>query len=202
MQRRHWRILALGVLLVAIAGAPQAAHPQPVPAVKVLPAPEDATKKTVLVGRSLAGDMIIQLEFEPVKAMWMAMGNPPVMGMEHRVKPGELFHVEVKPIDPRSMTRIPYVDIKFTALNKDKMQAIVEDLHPMWGSSGLHYAANSALLGDGPYEATVIVSVPTFTRDLKDKNLWMTPVAAKFHFKLVDGKLTEVSEPTAEIRKK
>jgi uncharacterized protein involved in high-affinity Fe2+ transport len=64
----------------------------------------------------------------------------------------------------------------------------------MWGSSGLHYSANSTLLGNGSYAATVTVAVPTFERELKDKDLWSKPVSAKFHFKLMDGKLTEVSE--------
>lgn len=67
-------------------------------------------------------------------------------------------------------------------------------LVPMWGSSGLHYSANSALLGNGRYAATVTVDVPTFQRELKDKDLWSKPVSAKFHFKLKDGRLTEVSE--------
>ena len=64
----------------------------------------------------------------------------------------------------------------------------------MWGSSGLHYSANSALLGDGAYAATVTVDVPTFQRELKDKDLWSKQVNAKFHFKLANGKLTEVSQ--------
>jgi hypothetical protein len=192
------RNVVWALVLVALVTAPQSAARDGSPTVKVLPVAEDATQKTVLVGRSLAEGMIIQLELEPAKAMWMPMGNPPVMGMEHNVAPGESFHVEVKPIDPRSRTRIPYVDIKFAALNRDKWQAVVVDLHPMWGSSGLHYAANSRLAGDGTYEATVIVGVPTLTRDLKDKDLWMKPAAVKFHFKLVNGKLTEVTEPMAE----
>ena len=65
----------------------------------------------------------------------------------------------------------------------------------MWISSGLHYSANSALLGDGVYDATVQVDVPTFQRELKDKDLWSKPVLANFHFKLINGKLTEVSAP-------
>jgi uncharacterized protein involved in high-affinity Fe2+ transport len=69
-------------------------------------------------------------------------------------------------------------------------------LPPMWGSSGLHYSDNSALLDDGTYEATLTVDVPTFQRELKDKDLWSSPVSTKFHFKLKDGKLTEVSEPS------
>lgn len=64
----------------------------------------------------------------------------------------------------------------------------------MWGGTGLHYAFNSRLVGDGTYEAKVTVRVPTFTRDLEDKR-WMVPAIGKFHFKLVGGKLTEVSEP-------
>ena len=68
----------------------------------------------------------------------------------------------------------------------------------MWGGSGLHYAYNSGLAGDGVYDATVTVEVPNFARDLKHKDLWSAPVTARFHFKLAGGKLVEVSEPTAD----
>jgi uncharacterized protein involved in high-affinity Fe2+ transport len=64
----------------------------------------------------------------------------------------------------------------------------------MWGDSGLHYSANSALLGDGAYAATVTVAVPSFQRELKDKDLWSKPVSVNFHFKLKEGKLVEVSQ--------
>jgi hypothetical protein len=67
----------------------------------------------------------------------------------------------------------------------------------MWGSSGLHYSENSALAGDGIYSATVTIGVPSFAREMKDKNLWSKPVAGKFHFRLKDGMLIEVSEPIA-----
>ena len=67
-------------------------------------------------------------------------------------------------------------------------------LPPMWGESGLHYSENSALLGDGAYLATITADVPTFHRELKDKNLWSKPVSTNFHFKLLNGKVTEVTE--------
>lgn len=185
--------LALGTALAAVGSAAQATEPS----IKVLAAPEDATQKTVLVGRNVAGAMIIQLELEPAKAMWMQMGNPSTW-TEHEVGAGELFHVEVKPIDPKSKTRISYADVRFAAVNSDNGQRVQGILHPMWGGSGLHYAMNSGLAGNGTYVATVTVSAPTFARDLKDKNRWMQPATATFHFKLAGGKLTEVSEPMAE----
>jgi hypothetical protein len=40
----------------------------------------------------------------------------------------------------------------------------------------------------------VTVAVPTFQRELKDKDLWSKPITAKYHFKLKDGKLIEVSQ--------
>ena len=79
---------------------------------------------------------------------------------------------------------------------KETGKTLALPLPPMWGSSGLHYSANSALLGDGTYAATVTVDVPTFQRELKDKDLWSKPVSAKFHFKLADRKLTEISQPS------
>ncbi len=188
------RVLALAATLAAVLAGGGAGAQDAKPKVKVLPAAEDATKKTVLVGRATAGGMFIQFELEPAKGMWMPAGNPP-MWMEHKVGAGEVFHVEVKPIDPKSKTRISYAEVKFTALNRNNGKKTELGLHPMWGGSGLHYAANSGLSGDGTYAATITVSVPTFARDPKDKGLWTKPATATFHFKLVGGKLTEVSEP-------
>lgn len=185
---------ALAFALLAVLWGPEAALAAAGPKVKMLSVAEDATKKTVLVGRAMAEGMIIQFELEPAKGMWMPMGNPP-MWMEHKVGAGELFHVEVKPIDPKSKTRVSYADVKFSAVNRGSGKKTEIGLHPMWGGSGLHYAANSGLSGDGTYEATVTVGVPAFARDPKQKDLWNRPATAKFHFKLAGGKLTEVSEP-------
>ena len=168
------------------------------PKVKTLSATEDATQKTVLIGRNLAGNMVVIFELEPAKSMWMQMGNK---WAEHPVGKGELYHVEVKPVDPKSGTRISYAAVKFSAVNRDNKKKVSGTLHPMWGGSGLHYAANSPLAGDGSYEATIDVGVPAFGRATTDKDLWMKPVTTKFHFKLKDGKVVEVSEPVTETRK-
>ena len=169
---------------------------QPVePKVKTLSAPADPLKKAVLIGRVATGNMIVQLELEGSESMWMQMGNPPVWG-EHGPGKDEKYHVELKLTDPKSKTRISYANITFAAVNKDTSQNMSLVLPPMWGSSGLHYSANSALLGDGAYLVTVSVDVPTFQRELKDKSLWAKPVNAMFHFKLKDGKLTEVTRPS------
>ncbi len=170
------------------------------PKVKVLSAAEDATQKTVLIGRNLADGMIVIFELEAAKAMRMPMGNPPKW-TEHAVGKGEIFHVEVKPVDPKSKTRISYAEVKFSAINRDNKKKISGTLHPMWGGSGLHYAVNSPLAGDGTYETTITVGVPGFGRAPADKDLWMKPVTTKFHFKLTGGKVVEVSEPVEEIRK-
>ena len=162
------------------------------PKVKALSTPEDATQKTVLVGRNVAGNMMVIFELEPAKGMWMQMGKT---WAEHPVGKGEIFHVEVKPVDLKSKTRISYAEVAFSAVNRDNKKKVSATLHPMWGGSGLHYAANSLLAGDGVYEATITVGVPTFARDPKDKELWMQPVTTRFHFKLAGGKLVEVSEP-------
>ena len=208
--RRPSLLVLIAALAIALPGtvlAGQSAEPQ----IKPLVTPMNPAKETVLIGRASAGDMIIQLELEPSKAMWMAMTasvqiemdnskgrwvvlTTPAKWAEHAIEKGELYHVEVKPIDPRSKTRIPYAEVKFKAVNKDTGKSVEDRLHPMWGGSGLHYAFNSGLAGDGTYEATVTVGVPTFARGLDD-NRWMEPATGKFHFKLAGGKLTEVSEP-------
>lgn len=163
------------------------------PKVKILAVKADPSKKAVLVGRVTTSGMVLQLEIEGAEAMWMQMGNPPVWGA-HAPGPDERYHVEFKLSDPKSKTRIPYAEIVFTATNRDTGKTMQMVLPPMWGSSGLHYSGNSALLGDGAYSAMTTVNVPTFQRELKDKDLWSKPVSAKFHFRLKDGMLTEVSE--------
>src|SRR3989304_4289945 len=132
--------------------------------------------------------MVIMFEIEPAKSMWMPMGSP-AKWTEHAAGKGEVFHVEVKPIDPRSNTRIAYANVSFEAVNRGNGKKVKATLHPMWGGSGLHYSANHALAGDGTYQATVTVGVPGFARDMKDKELWMKPASARFHFKLAGGKL-------------
>ena len=167
------------------------------PKAKVLSVAEDATQKTVLVGRTLVNNMIVMFELEPAKAMWMQMGGAGKW-MEHGVGPNERFHVEVKPIDPASKTRISHADVKFEATNKSNGKKLSADLHPMWGGSGLHYAANSTLAGDGVYQARITVGVPAFARDAKNKELWLKPTTATFHLRLAGGKLVEVTEPADE----
>lgn len=192
------RITLTAAVIAVFASGPLAAM-ETAPTVKVLAAPADATKKTVLVGRALSEGMIIMFELEPAKAMLMQMGGK---WMEHGVGPGERFHVEVKPIDPGSKTRISHADVIFEATNKTTGKTLRADLHPMWGGSGLHYAANHTLAGDGVYEARITVSPPQFARDVKSKNLWMKPAQGSFHFKLANGKLTEVSEPADQTARK
>ena len=183
-------ITAAVSFLMAVGGAAaQVAEPK----VKTLPAAADPLKKAVLIGRVATSGMILQLELEGSESMWMQMGNPPVWDA-HSPGADERYHVEFKLTDPKTKTRIPYAGITFAATNKDNGKTMTLLLPPMWGSSGLHYSANSALLGDGTYSATTTVDTPTFQRELKDKGLWSKPVSAKFHFRLQGGKLTEVSE--------
>lgn len=162
--------------------------------VKTLAVAADPLKKAVLIGRVATEGMVFQLELEGSEAMWMRMGNPSVWG-SHSPSADERYHVELKLDDPKSKTRIPYANVTFEATNTSTGKATTLSLPPMWGSSGLHYSSNSALLGDGVYAAVVKVDVPTFQRELKDKDLWSKPVHANFHFKLINGKLTEVSTP-------
>jgi Fe2+ transport protein len=163
------------------------------PVVRKLAPAANPVENAVLVGRVAADGMVLQLELEGSEPMWMQMGSPPSWNA-HQPGAGERYHVEVKVTDPATKTRIPYAGITFAATLTETGKTMSMSLPPMWGSSGLHYSDNSALLGDGTYAATLTVDVPTFQRELKDKDLWPAPVSAKFHFKLKDGKLTEVSE--------
>lgn len=185
-------LIVLASLTMAEAAAAQVAEPK----VKLVNPAADPVKKAVLVGRVATGGMIFQLELEGSEAMWMQMGTPPKWGA-HTPGTDERYHIELKLSDLKSKTRIPYASITFAANHKETGKSMSVVLPPMWGHSGLHYSENSALLGDGTYSAMITVDVPTFQRELKDKDLWSAPVSAKFHFKLKDGKLTEVSQPTA-----
>lgn len=167
--------------------------------VKVLSPAEDITKSTVLIGRSTVDNMLVTLEIEGTEAMWMPMGNPLKWHALPAAK-ADMFHVEVKPIDPVSKTRISYAEVKISALNLDTKKKWSGKLHPSWGGSGLHYGYNSPLAGDGNYEATVTVGVPSFGRTDENKDMWTKPVVAKFHFKLAGTKITEVTEAEPELK--
>ena len=168
-------------------------------AVKNLPTPKDPTQETVLIGRTISDGLTLQLELEAAEAMWMPMGKP-AKWTAHTPAKNERYHIEVKATDNATKTRLPYAVVTFTATNKDNGKPVKAVLPPMWGSSGLHYSENSALAGDGIYAATVTVGVPSFAREMKDKDLWSKPVSARFHFRLKDGALIEVSEPTPELK--
>ena len=182
--------LFAGVALATLPALAQA----PEPRTKLLQTAADPAKGAVLIGRVTTGGMGFQLEIEGSEAMWMQMGSPPTW-RAHQPGADERFHVEFKLTDPRSKTRIPYAEVVFTATNRDNGRTMTLALPPMWGSSGLHYSANSALLGDGAYAAVVTVAVPTFQRELKDKDLWSRPNSAAFHYRLRDGKVVEISQP-------
>ncbi len=147
---------------------------------------KDPARETVLIGVKEAGDMIIKLEIEPAQAMVMPMHG---MWMEMKPEAGEIHHFEVKPEDPGSKTRLSYAAVKFRAVNTSNGKAVEKELHAMWGGSGLHYAANGALPGDGVYVATVTVEPPTFARGPKNKDLWRKPTQAEFRFTFREGRV-------------
>ena len=184
--------LAATAALPVAAAIAQAVDPK----IIVLAAPKDPAQGAVLIGRAISDGLSLQLEVEGAEAMWMAMGTP-AKWREHQPAKTERYHIEFKVTDLATKTRLPYAVITFTATNKDNGKGVTVVLPPMWGSSGLHYSDNSALAGDGAYSATVTVGVPTFAREMKDKALWSKPVSARFHFRLKDGMIIEVSEPIA-----
>lgn len=185
-------LIALGTAIAfpVVVGLAHAAEPQ----IKVLPSPQDPTREAVLIGSAVSDGLTFELELEGAEAMWMPMGTP-AQWREHAPAKNERYHIEFKVTDNTTKTRLPYSTITFAATNKDNGKTVETILPPMWGSSGLHYSENSALAGDGVYAATVTVGVPTFAREMKDKDLWSKPVSARFHFRLKDGMLVEVSEP-------
>lgn len=163
------------------------------PRVRALPTPEDPAQKTVLLGRNVTDSMIVTLELEPVKSLWLQTGNPPKW-REHTVRKGEIYHLDVKPVDPDSKVVISYAEVGYKGVNRTNGKKVSGTLHPIWDSSGLHYAANSPLAGEGNYEITISVGMPTFGRVRQYKDMWLKPVTSKFHFKLVNGKVMDASE--------
>lgn len=182
--------LGTAIAFPVVAGLAQAAEPR----IKVLASPQDPTKEAVLIGSAISDGLTFELELEGAEAMWMPMGTP-AQWSEHVPASNERYHIELKVTDNATKTRLPYSTITFNATNKDNGQNLEVVLPPMWGSSGLHYSENTALAGDGVYTATVTAGVPTFAREMKDKDLWSKPVSARFHFRLKDGMLVEVSAP-------
>ena len=164
------------------------------PKIIVFSAPKDPTQAAVLIGRANSDGLTLQLEIEGAEAMWMTMGIP-TKWREHKPTKAERYHIEFKATDNTTKTRLPYARVTFSATNTDTKKQVKLVLPPMWGGSGLHYSNNSALLGDGTYTARVTVAVPSFAREMKDKELWSKPIVSRFHFKLKDGMLIEVSEP-------
>jgi uncharacterized protein involved in high-affinity Fe2+ transport len=158
---------------------------------------KDPTKETVLIGVQTAAvgtpdEMLIKFELEPAKPMLMPPGMHGSTAMVMAPRTDEKYHFEVKPEDPKSKTRISYAAVRLTAVNTNNGKKVELDLHPMWGSSGLHYSANGPLPGDGIYTATVVVSPPTFARDAtKEKDRWMRPLKAEFRFRFEKGLIIE-----------
>ena len=163
----------------------------PIPAHDAADLPADPTVDEVFMGEATTDDMRIQLIFEPAKAMWMYMNG---MWMEMSPALDETIHVEVKPVDEASGTRISDVAVVFAATNTTTGVTMNEDLHAMWGGSGLHFAINHGLLGAGDYTASVTVEVPEFARSLSDKDKWMTPIQADFTFTINAAGLVTATE--------
>ena len=183
-------VLAATAMLPVTGAIAQGADPK----IVVFSAPKDPTQAAVLIGRANSDGLTLQLEIEGAEAMWMPMGIP-TKWREHKPTKAERYHIEFKATDNTTTTRLPYARVTFSATNTDTKKQVKLVLPPMWGSSGLHYSNNSALLGDGTYTARVTVAVPSFAREMKDKELWSKPIASRFHFKLKDGMIIEVSEP-------
>ena len=189
---RLFLVLAATAMLPATGAIAQGADPK----IIVLSAPKDPTQAAVLIGRANSDGLTLQLEIEGAEAMWMPMGIP-TKWREHKPTKAERYHIEFKATDNTTKTRLPYALVTFSATNTDTKKQVKLVLPPMWGSSGLHYSNNSALVGDGTYAARVTVAVPSFAREMKDKDLWSKPIVSRFHFRLKDGMIIEVSEPIA-----
>lgn len=149
----------------------------------------DPSKEGVLIGLKTVDKMNIKVEFEPSKGMHMLMNGK---WMDMNPAKDEPYHLEIKLEDPYSKTRISNSDIKLT-ITKSTGETADYDLHPMWGSSGLHYADNGKLMGDGDYVVTVLANAPTFVRGSANKDLWINPISTDFEFSIKDGIIT--SEP-------
>lgn len=89
-----------------------------------------------------------------------------------------------RPCADVSTYNIPYTAVTFAAAHKETGKSRKLTLPPMWVSSGLHYSANCALLGDGTHTAMVAVVTPTIQRELKDTDLWATAVTAKAYLRI------------------
>lgn len=158
----------------------------PVPPHDPATLPSDPATDETFMGEATSENMRIQLILEPAKGMnmWMDMGGG-LMWMDMDAM-GALYHVEVKPVDEGSGTRLTHCVVTFNATNTTTTETMSEELHGMWGGSGLHYAINHSLFGAGDYTASVVVDPPRFARSLSDGAKWMDPIQADFTFS-IDG---------------
>lgn len=85
--------------------------------VKVLSTPEDAIQKTVLLGRNFTASVIVTFELEPAKSLGLQTCNPPEW-RERTVRKGEVYHLDVKPVDPKSKVVISYAEVRFNGVNR------------------------------------------------------------------------------------
>ena len=114
------------------------------PRLRMLSSPEDATQKTVLLGRNTIDNMIVTFELEPARSMWLQTGNPPKW-REQTVRKNEIYQLDVRPVDPASKVVISYAEVSFKGVNRTTGRKLSGALHPVWDGNGLHYAANSPL---------------------------------------------------------
>lgn len=85
--------------------------------VKVLATPEDAIQMTVLLGRNFTDSVIVTFELEPAKSLGLQTCNPREW-RERPVRKGEVYHLDVKPVDPKSKVVISYAEVRFNGVNR------------------------------------------------------------------------------------
>lgn len=194
ISKKHTLPLIISALLI-LGGCsvpqPQTSTSEPTEA----PSEKDPSKNTVLIGSKIVDNMRLKVEFEPSKGMYMNMNDK---WMTMNPAEDDLYHLEVKLEDPYSNTRIPNSSVKLFVTKESTEETISYDLHPMWGGSGLHYADNGKLMGDGNYNLTVLANAPTFVRGDSNKDLWLEAISADFKFSIENGIITseaDVNEP-------
>jgi hypothetical protein len=114
---------------------------------------------------------------------------------------GDTHHLEVKP-ETLEAYRIPGMKITVTAIPEGGGPEIVKQLDEMFGGN-FHYGVNLALEAK-KYTLKFHLEPPTFMREGKRANQWLTPIDAEFPFDgaapvAISGKIGTKETPDMKI---
>jgi len=99
----------------------------------------------------------------------------------HRPWKGATHHLDVRVYDLSRRLYIPYLNVKATITEVNKMEGFTVELEPMIGE-WLHYGANVTLPHRGTYSILIDVQPPDIPRFKHLADVWNTPAQALYTY--------------------